>query len=66
MAKTQRTIDSSSSQQNRTQSHLDWNVAQAKPRTPRSEWRFMSKYSLICGTQPHAPENSGSCQAEVN
>jgi hypothetical protein len=62
MAKTQRTIESLSSQQNQTearsQAQLDWN-APKKLRTRRQEWRFMGKYSLICGTQPHNPGNSG-------
>jgi hypothetical protein len=35
------------------QSQLDWNAPKTNQRTPRSEWRFMRKYELICGTQPH-------------
>ena len=35
------------------QSHLDYNVPEKNIRTPRSEWRFMRKYELICGTQQH-------------
>ncbi|HTV54034.1 MAG TPA: hypothetical protein VMI06_03885 [Terriglobia bacterium] len=61
MAKSQRTIESVSSQQNQTettsQSDLDWN-APKKLRTRRQEWRFMGKYNLICGIQPHNPGNS--------
>jgi hypothetical protein len=59
MAKTHRTIESLPAQQNSCQSRLDWNVPAAKPRTPRAEWQFMRKYSLICGTQPSAPQDNG-------
>jgi hypothetical protein len=37
----------------RPQSQLDYNVPEKNIRTPRSEWRFMRKYELICGTQQH-------------
>jgi hypothetical protein len=52
------TITPISAQQNggsrRPQAHLDWNTPR-EARTPRSEFAFMARYSLICGTQPQGP-----------
>jgi hypothetical protein len=48
----------------RSQSDLDWNVSR-KPRTPRSEYRFMRNFSLLCipqKTGSFGPINGGVAQ----
>lgn len=36
-------------------SRLDWNRPKRPNRTPRAEYRFMRKYTLLCGVQPARP-----------
>ena len=49
----------------RPQSNLDWNVPR-KQRTPRSEYRFMRSYALLCTQIPNGgsfgPLNGGVAQ----
>lgn len=47
--------------QHSPQSQLDWQTTR-KPSTPKSEYVFMQKYSLICGTQPHGQGPAGACE----
>lgn len=53
MASSKRTIPSISTQQvSRPQSNLDWNTRR-KPKTPRSEYRFMREYAMVWSKRPN-------------
>ena len=48
----------------RSQSDLDWNAPKT-PRTPRSEYAFMQRYAVLCGTKtpsPFGPLSGGVAQ----